>query len=111
MLLDRRLDRRDTRRVSPTVLSPTSFCTPEGDSIPRRGYINLDTGIIGRSWGGFVNRDPIGYLGGMNLYAYVGGMPTRVVDPWGLVRCAWSCFSVPETCGREWTAIRLLQGL
>jgi RHS repeat-associated protein len=33
--------------------------------------------------GRFVNRDPIGYRGGMNLYGYVGGMPTVYVDPWG----------------------------
>lgn len=34
--------------------------------------------------GRFVNRDPIGYRGGMNLYAYVGGRPTRRLDPYGL---------------------------
>ena len=34
--------------------------------------------------GRFVNRDPIGYLGGMNLYGYVRGMPTYYVDPYGL---------------------------
>lgn len=34
--------------------------------------------------GRFVNRDPIGYRGGMNLYAYVGGRVTGFVDPSGL---------------------------
>jgi RHS repeat-associated protein len=34
--------------------------------------------------GRWINRDPIGYLGGLNLYAYVSGMPTRYVDSWGL---------------------------
>jgi RHS repeat-associated protein len=33
--------------------------------------------------GRWVNRDPIGYEGGMNLYGYVGGMPTFYVDPSG----------------------------
>ena len=33
--------------------------------------------------GRWVNRDPIGYLGGTNLYGYVGGRPTRFVDPLG----------------------------
>lgn len=35
--------------------------------------------------GRFTSQDPIGYLGGFNLYAYVGGMPTRYVDPNGLI--------------------------
>lgn len=34
--------------------------------------------------GRFVNRDPIRYLGGMNLYGYVGGNPIRYFDPLGL---------------------------
>jgi RHS repeat-associated protein len=34
--------------------------------------------------GRFGNRDPIGYRGGMNLYAYVGGRPTFFVDPSGM---------------------------
>ena len=32
----------------------------------------------------FIQPDPIGYLGGMNLYAYVGNSPVSFVDPWGL---------------------------
>lgn len=31
----------------------------------------------------FITRDPIGYLGGMNLYGYVGGNPIGRVDPNG----------------------------
>jgi hypothetical protein len=34
--------------------------------------------------GRFVSRDPIGYVGGTNLYGYVGGRPTRFIDPSGL---------------------------
>ena len=31
----------------------------------------------------FLQPDPIGYLGGMNLYAYVGNSPVSYVDPFG----------------------------
>jgi len=34
--------------------------------------------------GRFINKDPIGYAGGMNLYGYVGGNPVNWTDPWGL---------------------------
>ena len=35
--------------------------------------------------GGFINEDPIGLAGGLNLYGYVGNNPTNLVDPLGLM--------------------------
>ncbi len=35
--------------------------------------------------GRWINRDPIGEAGGLNLYAYVGGNPVRYTDRQGLI--------------------------
>jgi RHS repeat-associated protein len=37
--------------------------------------------------GRWIQRDPIGYQGGINLYEYVGGRAVVAVDPWGLRFC------------------------
>jgi len=48
--------------------------------------------------GRWVNRDPIGYRGGdANLYAYVGAIPLRYVDPLGLNR---DSFQFKRKCGK-----------
>ncbi|WP_355606875.1 RHS repeat-associated core domain-containing protein [Xanthomonas cannabis] len=46
-------------------------------------------------WGRFVSEDPIGLAGGINYYAYVGGVPLQYVDPDGLQRSSPSRFNIP----------------
>jgi RHS repeat-associated protein len=33
--------------------------------------------------GRFLTRDPVGFDGGINLYAYVGNAVVNKIDPWG----------------------------
>jgi RHS repeat-associated protein len=35
----------------------------------------------------FIAEDPIGFIGGLNLYGYVGNNPINFVDPFGLEKC------------------------
>jgi len=81
----------------PTILSPSD--EPRATSDVNNPYMftgrryDKETGLyyyrfryykpeIGR----FLNPDPIGYAGGLNLYTYVGNNPLNFVDPWGLCK-------------------------
>jgi len=51
-------------------------------------YLALYRALDPRS-GRWLNRDPLGERGGLNLYAYVGNDPINAVDPFGLVLFGW----------------------
>jgi RHS repeat-associated protein len=43
--------------------------------------------IYSPTLGRFLQTDPVGYEGGVNLYAYIGDDPVNGTDPSGMVRC------------------------
>ena len=54
--------------------------------LPETGLYHYKNRAYHPELGRFMQTDPIGVSGGMNLYAYVGGDPVNLVDPLGL---AW----------------------
>jgi RHS repeat-associated protein len=50
------------------------------------------------AWGRFLQTDPIGYTGGINLYVYVGNDPLNLFDPLGLAQApsgsSWGSYAL-----------------
>jgi len=53
-----------------------------GDAFP---YMHVGARYLDPASGRFLQRDPIGISGGLNVYAYVRGNPQGAVDPSGLI--------------------------
>ena len=69
---------------SATVYTPFLYTGQELDK--ETGFYHLRARHYAPSLGKFLSRDPIGYAGGTNLYAYVGGDPINFSDPSGLAK-------------------------
>lgn len=64
-----------------------------------------------RILGQFLQTDPVGYQGGLNLYAYVGNDPMNATDPSGLLTCTGTrlCDTVRQDAQRASDALRNTQ--
>jgi RHS repeat-associated protein len=80
-----------------------TFGTPDGDlfdngrdantgqamdsEVGNSGLVYLKNRYYDPGTGRFVQEDPIGFAGGINLYAYAGDNPASYTDPFGLSPC------------------------
>jgi RHS repeat-associated protein/uncharacterized repeat protein (TIGR01451 family) len=74
-------DGADNPLSGSAIGNPYLFASRRYDSESRNYYYRAR--IYAPSIGRFLQMDPLGYVNGMNLYAYVGSRPADLVDPSG----------------------------
>jgi len=82
----------DANSITLNIRFPGQYYDLESDT--HYNYFRDYDPALGR----YVQADPIGLRGGLNIYSYVENNPARYLDPNGLKICAWlddSCF---ESC-------------
>lgn len=68
--------------------------------LPETGLYHYKARAYNPELGRFMQTDPIGVNGGMNIYAYVGGDPVNATDPLGLIEThTISCTNYWTVCG------------
>jgi RHS repeat-associated protein len=70
--------------VQETVPNPFLFVGQYGVMDDDNGLLHMRARYYDPQVGRFINKDPIGLEGGINLFAYVDGNPVNWVDPYGL---------------------------
>jgi len=69
---------------SETIEQPFKYVGQLGVQAEDNGLYYMRARYYDAQIGRFISEDPIGFAGGINLYAYVGGNPVMLVDPSGL---------------------------
>ncbi|WP_434148427.1 RHS repeat-associated core domain-containing protein [Methylocaldum gracile subsp. desertum] len=67
-----------------TVQQPFQYAGQVGVMAEGQNLYYMRARYYDATVGRFISEDPIGFDGGLNLYAYVGGNPIMAVDPSGL---------------------------
>ncbi len=76
-------DSTETQLTASAVGNPYLFTGRRFD--PESGNYYYRARIYSPTLGRFLQSDPLGYVDGLNLYAYVGNNPASWVDPYGLM--------------------------
>jgi RHS repeat-associated protein len=87
--------------TSGSLNQPFQFSTKRFDSDTGLNYYGYR--FYNPSIERWMNRDPLGEAGGINLYGFVGGDPVNWVDPWGLER--WPAPDGTHPVGRSGTIV------
>lgn len=69
---------------SETITQPFKYVGQFGVQAEANNLYYMRARYYDADIGRFISEDPIGFEGGINLYAYVGGNPILLVDPSGL---------------------------
>jgi RHS repeat-associated protein len=66
-----------------TIAQPFKYAGQVGIMAEGNNLYYMRARYYDANLGRFISEDPIGHIGGINLYAYVGGNPVMLVDPSG----------------------------